>query len=822
MVNQIKLVSNFKARNYQQSIFANSLNKNTLVVLPTGLGKTIIAIMQVVYYFNQNPNKKILFLAPTKPLVEQQKTSFEGFFENSDDFNFKVLTGLISPSKRFQIYKENNFIFSTPQLIENDIINSIINPKDFSLVIFDEAHRGTGNYAYCFIAEEFAKNSTKILALTASPGTSMESIREVINNLKIEHVEVKKYSDIDVKPHVKETKVEYLEVELSENFKNIKEKLNLCYIHKLKELKNLGYLQGKTINQISRRDLLDLQIDLRKDISTGNADENIWRCISISAGIMKLSHGIELFESQEILAASNYFYEFFKSSKQKTKAIEELILDIDFREAFDGILELKKQGIIHPKLIKLKEIVSKELLENPDLKLIIFNQYRESAQKIVEELSKINEVSAKKYKNKSETGISRIKPCLFVGQSKKGGQGLSQKKQKELLDDFREGKFNILVSTSVGEEGLDIPKVDSVVFYEPVPSAIRTIQRTGRTGRFKEGKVTVLITKDTRDVIMRHVASAKERKMYQVLDKIRSEFSSENLVKKSEIGSGRKETLTLLNYKNEDKDEVSHIGLNNFIKKKEASNNEQIQENQGNSNENTSKKQEKIQKEEENKSQIDGIDDRVQIYVDNRENNDLIKELFRIEDIKTISKKLDVADIVISEHIAIERKAKADFVNSIIDSRLFPQLKNLILNYRRPVLILEGEENIFSIRNLNPNVIRATLSSIAIDFRIPIIYTNSIEETAQMIRVIARRTIRAKKEISLATNKTSHSIYEEQEKVVSSIPRINVITAKNLLIHFKSIEKLVKAKESDLIKIAGVGKIRAKNLVEFFKREYGS
>jgi len=90
-------------------------------------------------------------------------------------------------------------------------------------------------------------------------------------------------------------------------------------------------------------------------------------------------------------------------------------MDIEFREAFEMILKLKKNDVKHPKLIRLKEIVTEELLKNKDLRLIIFSQYRESASKIVEELS----------------GIKELKPILFVGQAKKGGEGLSQKNKKK-------------------------------------------------------------------------------------------------------------------------------------------------------------------------------------------------------------------------------------------------------------------------------------------------------------------------------------------------------------------------------------------------------
>jgi len=968
---QVKLISNFQARTYQQSIFGNSINKNSLVVIPTGMGKTVIAIMLASYYFNKT-NKKILFLAPTKPLVEQQEKSFKDFYINSDDFNFQVLTGLVAPKKREVMYKENDFIFSTPQLIENDIVNRIVDPKDFCLVIFDEAHRATGNYAYCFIAEQFA-NSSKILALTASPGTDKDVITEVIDNLRIEHLEVKKSTDRDVKPYVKQVEVDKIQVELTPELEQIKLLFDTCFSKRLDMLKELGFLDDKKSAQITKTNLLELQSYLRTQITQGDADDNIWQAVSIAAGLMKLQYGQELFESQELSAAYTYFYNFFRPGGDKSKAAEALTQDVDFREGFEALSKLNKAGVEHPKLIKLKEIVNKEILSNKDLKIIVFNQYRDSAEKIVKELEKIKE----------------IKPALFVGQAKKGEIKLSQKEQKKILEDFREHKYNIIVSTSVGEEGLDIPKVDLVIFYEPIPSAIRSIQRIGRTGRFRKGRAKILITKGTRDVVTSFVSSAKERKMYRVLDELKNKFdglegqkSQKGLTKFFEARSvATKEIIgidkrvdnrsnrnnykqyntiifdlnrVLVDYINDDKSEAEHqrilgmsisdfwevsvqkyftdcvIGkydLDVFIKKslKDLNLDDNLYEDvlklytdaiirmdgikeildllykrynlillagdgkncldikldkiglrkyfssiyctcfEGLLKDDKRIYQRVIEKEKLDVDKCLFVDDmkkylkvakdvgieglrfenskklkndlikfgiiedisssldnnsKYQIYIDNRENNDLLKELFNIEDLRVEAKKLEVADIVITDKIAIERKAKIDFVNSIIDKRLFPQLIDLAKNYQRPILILEGEENIFSLRNLNPNVIRATLSAIAVDLRIPIIYTNNLADTANMILTITKRAQKDKKDISLVAQKSSISENQELEKFVSSIPKINVSNAKKLLNYFKSIKNLVSAKEDKLQKVEGIGKGRAKNLKDFFTREY--
>ncbi len=747
MVKKIRLSDDFSSRIYQQSIFANSLEKNSLVVLPTGLGKTVIALMLCVYYFNKS-NKKILFLAPTKPLVEQQEKSFKGFIKNNDEISFLVLTGMISPQKRTQMYLDNDFIFSTPQIIENDIINGIIDVNNFGFVVIDEAHRAVGNYSYCFIAEKFSNANIKMLSLTASPATNSKDLEKILANLKIEHLEVKTYDDEDVKPYVKGTDINKIFVDLSDDFKTVLTLLRKTYDKKLESLKQNGYFKGKSISLITKKDILALQQELRLDISGGLADENIFKSISLCASLMKLGHGIDLFETEQVESAHSYFYNFF--NKDKTKAVELLLIDSDFRLAYEIITKLKKNNVKHPKLLKLIEIVCNELEKNKNLKIIIFNQYRDSASTIVNELSQIKE----------------IKPVLFIGQSKKGDISISQKEQKKIINDFRCDQYNVLVSTSVGEEGLDIPKVDLVIFYEPVPSAIRSIQRIGRTGRFQRGLAYVLITQGTKDVLTSYVSKAKEKKMYEVLDYYKKKLETTD--------------SDLKNKKN---------NLNNYI------------------NENT-KKEEIV------------IENPYMVYIDSRENSDLIKELYKFEDIEVKVKKLDVADIVISDYVAIERKSKKDFVDSIIDKRLFPQIMNLIKNYKRPLLILEGSENIYSLRNINPAVIRSVLCCISVEFRVPILYTDSISETATMISVLVKRYNKEKKEINLGCEKSAITQKQEQEIFLASIPKVNIATSKQMLSHFKNIKTIVNSSADELCECKGLGKIRSKSLFEFFNRDY--
>ena len=208
------------------------------------------------------------------------------------------------------------------------------------------------------------------------------------------------------------------------------------------------------------------------------------------------------------------------------------------------------------------------------------------------------------------------------------------------------------------------------------------------------------------------------------------------------------------------------------------------------------------------------------IYIDIRENNDLLKELYQSTTIQIKAEKLDVGDIVISELTAIERKSKKDFVNSLLNKRLFPQLLELAKNYKRPLLILEGDESIYSQRNVSDEMIRGCLCAITVDLRIPIIYTQNIKDTVKFIETLTKRANKEKKEHSLHTNKSSNSTNQELEKVVSMIPTINISLSKEILKSFKSVEQLVMASIEDLQQVEGIGKKRAEKIHTFLREEY--
>ncbi|MFB6088982.1 MAG: helicase-related protein [Candidatus Aenigmatarchaeota archaeon] len=495
--------NSLEKRLYQETIFNTAANNNTLCVLPTGMGKTFIAVLLAAYRMNKLGGK-ILFMAPTRPLVEQHKKTFNETLEIAGD-DMKVLTGKVRPGKREKEYKKGMCIFATPQCIKNDIIAGRVDLNDFTLMIFDESHRAVKDYPYPFIAEMYMKKSenSRILALTASPGGERKKIDQVKENLYIDEVEIRTEEDSDVRPYIQDVDINWIEVHLPEEFENIRGLLKRTLKRRYKKLKKWEFTNS---TKLGKRDLLDIQERLRKILAT-ERDPNplVYQGISKTAEALKIEHSLMLLETQGLTSFLQYMKRLRQQAKEgKTRAAKSVMKDGNIEVAYRKANELIEEGVEHPKLDKLQKVVMKEYTDKEDSKIIVFSHYRDSVDLIKEKLGK----------------IKGCKPYGFVGQA--GESGLSQSEQVEILDNFREGKYNCIISTAVGEEGLDIPAVDSVIFYEPVPSEIRAIQRRGRTGRQKSGKVTILMTKDTRDEGYYWKAKHRERKMKGILKNMRN------------------------------------------------------------------------------------------------------------------------------------------------------------------------------------------------------------------------------------------------------------------------------------------------------------
>lgn len=440
-----------------------ALTTNTLVVLPTGLGKTVIAVLVAKARLAEFPKGRMVMLAPTKPLALQHYNTFKQMMGLAED-EISIMTGETDPVERSFLWRRSKFIFATPQTVRNDIRAGRVEFNDVALLIFDEAHRSVKDYSYTELAKLYKEQAWTplIMGLTASPGGSRQAVDEIMRNLFIEKVEARTEDDEDVRSYVEQTTLEGMRVPLPSEYATLLNALREVYNEKITRLVEAGFLP-KT--RLTKTILLQARMTMVSRLKTTSSVGRgyIYGSLINHAQAVIIGHAIELLETQGISVLLMYLQR-LRERPEQGKSASALLKDP--RWLFIEAEAQKVRGAGYPKLEKLAEIVGGQMARKKDSRVIIFTQYRDTIETIVERLAAI--------------GVSAVR---FVGQANKvDNEGMDQKQQTDVLDRFREGKFSVLVSSSIGEEGLHVPDVDLVVFYEAVPSAIRSIQRKGRTG----------------------------------------------------------------------------------------------------------------------------------------------------------------------------------------------------------------------------------------------------------------------------------------------------------------------------------------------------
>ena len=495
-------------RVYQTEIADAAVERNTLVVLPTGLGKTAIALRVIAEYLRRAPTESVLFLAPTRPLVLQHASEVARTLLAPEPL---TLTGAIAPERRAALLRPPQVVAATPQVVGNDLESGQFPLASFSLIVFDEAHRAVGDYPYVAIAKANREGPrARVLAMTASPGSSRRRIREVWANLGIERFEYRTESSPDVAPYIHGIGVDTITLPVPPEVRHLAILLRSGVQRQVDVLRKLDLLPP---GDPSRRVLLEVGQRLHRQIDTergasGTGSGILWKAVTAQAAAMKGLHALELIETQGVDSLREYLGRQRPGEGRRwTPSLRAFLGDPDVEEV---VHRLGSLTVEHPKLAKTVEVVREELHRNPTARVIVFSQYRDTVDRIVEEIERLHDPA--------------VRAARFVGQATHGKDvGLSQREQGSLLDRFRAGERNCLVATSVAEEGLDVPSTDLVVFYEPVPDVIRTIQRRGRTGRVRTGRAVVLVADGTRDVGLHRSAFARERRMHEMLVEVQSD-----------------------------------------------------------------------------------------------------------------------------------------------------------------------------------------------------------------------------------------------------------------------------------------------------------
>lgn len=725
--NTLLKVDSIERRSYQEAIAKNAIRVNTLVCLPTGLGKTIVAAYVAAERLQKLPGKSVVMLAPTKPLVLQHFISFRNLL-NLDSSTMICLTGEVGPEERVGLWRKR-FVFSTPHVFMNDLLTGKLSLDNFSLIIFDEAHRAVGDYPYVYLADRYAEvEGGLILGLTASPGSSEQDVREICDNLHLNWVEARSIQSEDVRPYVGGINVEWIMVKLPQIFYDVKRELESFLRDKLRTIRDHGYLDSAAMDRGRLRDVLSARQRILNDIAGGNRDAKNYLAYIYAA--VHAIRTIEFLETQGFPALKEHLDSLrVQGTKRMTPGLK-MLLDDERMKRVNAIVDsLVAKEVDHPKVTELIRAVRAGLSRGAR-RIMVFTNYRATAARLVTVLNKVDGVSA----------------VRLVGQaSRERDRGLTQKKQSMVLDDFKAGTYNVLVATQIGEEGLDIVECDQVVFYDTVPSAVRYIQRRGRTGRKGPGRALILIAKGTRDEAYYWISQRREREMANAIRRF--------------VAARRDYTP--------DQARIEKFMSSNMKEEK--------------------------------------LGDQIVVVADSRELGALVtRELAKMGALVK-SETLQVGDFVLSDRVVVERKEVDDFASSIIDGRLFQQTVKLKEAYSRPLIIIEGDTLTGSGR-VRPEAMMGAYASLLIDYGIPIVWTQKPSETAQLMFAISRREqFQDRRTPRVMTVIKPRSLQDQQEFIVSSLPNIDNTRAKKLLATFHTPQRVFQASKEELMSVPGIG-----------------
>ena len=697
--------------------------------------------------------EKIILIAPTTGLVDQQKSMAQQYL-NIPNEEIVSYTGDTAPDKRKVLWMQARVLMATPQVVRNDAQNGTIDLKKVALLVVDEAHHSTGNHAYAQVGKMYQRmNQTgRVLAATASPGSNIHHIGEVKQNLRVHQIDVSKRNEPLVKPFDVDMKIHEENVHLPPELTALIAPLEEHFSSEVKHLQRLGFLAPR--EHISSGDIEKAQLRASKAIQ--QRDVRGYDAARRVADLRRMHMLINLMKTQGTEVAASFLNRAETEGREgrKTNRLLSLPTIHELRKALKDIEEL------HPKPSIVARLVHDEILKKPEGKVLIFTEFRDTVSTLVKRLE----------------SIEGLKPDKFIGQSSRGKQkGMTQKQQLAQLNRFREGEINVLVATSVGEEGLDVPAADLVVLYEPVPSAIRAIQRRGRTARQRAGSVHVLIAQGTRDVFIHSASKNQEQKMHRLLNKMVAQkdlFTNYNILEglldyfKVETDGKSEPAASFLKRERElykETEEVSkksdqskldkvpdhvhkiappltakqrrprtQMGLDAFMA---PSVEHQETTSDGIGTDNIAIVLNAAEQEILSMNSVSG--EGYEILVDHREINSTLPSYLTGLGFKTRLTHLPYGDVRLSERILIERKTARDLLASIKDGRLLSQCRSLQASSSRPLLLIEtGGDTGYA---LHPNSILGALAHITLDLGIPVMMTKDAKESAHFIAIAARR-----------------------------------------------------------------------------------
>ncbi|KAF4526683.1 hypothetical protein B566_EDAN010112, partial [Ephemera danica] len=419
-------------------------------------------------FYRWYPKGKIIFMAPTKPLVAQQiKACYD-------------ITGI--PREHTE---ELTVFFATPQVVANDLVAQVCPAEEVRCMVVDEAHRAQGDFAYCQVVSTLRATSTnfRLLALSATPGTDIKAVQQVLANLHISKLKIATEDSPEIAQYTHHREVEIVTVAATPELNEARDRFQIVMGQYLQPLIQNNLVSGYNLGNLTMFQMKTHLDKLSRQPPSWMSATELSRMKNLCLVCISLCHAQELLQNyglRSFLSNIQVVSGYLSRDDDLLKLIHELNEKLNGKPKKEGEKTGGRPTILygHPKLQKLQQIVADHFYDYDDrqesTRAIIFCQYRDSVEEIKNMLKVLEPV---------------VKPMSFV------------------MRDFRSGDFNTLISTSVGEEGLDIGEVDLIVCMDANKSPIRLMQRMGRTGRLspKVYKTVLVIPREAKEQDIRKV-----------------------------------------------------------------------------------------------------------------------------------------------------------------------------------------------------------------------------------------------------------------------------------------------------------------------------
>ena len=838
-----RLTGDVEARGYQLEALASALAGSTMTVMPTGFGKSAVEWMVIAHHLHNGG--KVLLLAPTVALLAQHQRMLQTHLV-VDEEDVVMFTGQTPPAKRPELWTKGKIVLATAQVVRNDATSGSIELGGLSLVVIDEAHHARGQHAYAQVADlvrEMAPSAV-VLGATASPGTSREVILEVEQRLGIERWSVHAREDPGLAPYAVDLSVASEHLTLPETLLHLIAPLAEEERDLADRLRRQGYLADT--GHLTATMLDDAQ--RKASASIARRDRRGYEAARAVSDLRRLHMLLDLLRCQGMEVAKAFLDRQAGKTGEERKKVGRLLERPAVRDLRESLQQVEE---LHPKPHAVERLLEQRHRENKDTKTLVFTEYRDTVDRLVDRLAQ----------------SEHLAPIPFVGQSKTGDRkGMTQKEQVAQIDAFRRGEANVLIATSVGEEGLDIPAADLVVFYEPVASAVRAIQRRGRTGRHADGEVVMLVAEGTRDAHMLRASAARERRMMDHLRRLgRTRRLHDYAADSDPLSAFEVETdgmtVPASTFVQQERERLKPVISAPEVQEAKAEPTVQHQPGTVRPEERrhpaqaslfgwekpaqapeTSPRPASPSREGgvvlDGRSAESGLDTEghMEIILDRREASSTLAAGLRARGIRPVFRHLVTGDVRIGPRLLLERKTAKDLHASVRDGRLLSQVRRLAAAAPRAGLLLETGQGLEG--GTHPNAVHGALAWMAFDLGLSVICVRDASESAAFLAMAARREIawldaleaaqapkdeegtqcalraaqralEAEDEQSGMNERWTAESQRRRASLLEAIEGVGPVTAKALAESFGSIAAIANAEADELAKVAGIGAGRA-------------